>query len=84
MAHHKSALKRIRTSRKQRSENRQQRSKLHSMTKAVHTADSKEKAQAALDRVMPVIDKMAAKRLIHKNKAANRKSRLAKFVNQIA
>lgn len=84
MAHHKSALKRIRTSRKRRMENRHNRSKLHSLTKAVHTAESKETAQAALNNAMPVIDKMAAKGLIHKNKAANRKSRLAKYVNKIS
>jgi small subunit ribosomal protein S20 len=83
MAHHKSAVKRIRTSDKQRMINRQSRSKLHTLTKAVHEADSKEKAEAAYHRITPVIDKLAAKGLIHKNKAANRKSRLAKFVGKI-
>jgi small subunit ribosomal protein S20 len=83
MAHHKSAVKRIRTADKQRMVNRQNRSKLHTLTKAVREADSKEKAQAALKRITPVIDKLAASGLIHKNKAANRKSRLVKFVTTI-
>jgi small subunit ribosomal protein S20 len=83
MAHHKSAIKRIRTSSKQRQINRQYRSKLHTLTKAVIEADSKEKAQVALNRVLPFIDKLAAKGLIHKNKAANRKSHLTKHVNSI-
>jgi len=83
MAHHKSAVKRIRTSNKQRLVNRQSRSKLHTLTKAVREADSKEKAEVALNRITPVIDKLAARGLIHKNKAANRKSRLTKFVSNL-
>jgi small subunit ribosomal protein S20 len=82
MAHHKSAIKRIRTSEKQRITNKQHRSKLHTLTKSVREADSKENAEAGLNRVTTFIDKMAAKGLIHRNKAANRKSRLARFVNQ--
>jgi small subunit ribosomal protein S20 len=84
MAHHKSAIKRIRISEKQRVINKQNRSKLHTLTKAVREADSKENAEAAYSRVMAFIDKMASKGLIHRNNAANRKSRLSRFVNQLS
>ena len=83
MAHHKSAIKRIRTSSKQRLVNRQFKHRLHTLTKAVMEADSREKAQTSLTRVVPLIDKLAAKGLIHRNKAAHRKSRLAKHINTI-
>jgi small subunit ribosomal protein S20 len=83
MAHHKSAIKRNRTSGKQRLINKQFRRKLHTVTKAVMEADSKEKAQASLTQAIPLIDKLSAKGLIHRNKAAHRKSRLTKHANTI-
>jgi small subunit ribosomal protein S20 len=83
MAHHQSALKRIRIAEKQRQINRTSKSKLRTLTKAVRSAESKEEAQEALNRVLPVLDKLAGKHLIHANKAANQKSRLTRFVNKI-
>jgi len=83
MAHHQSALKRIRIAEKQRQVNRTSKSKLRTLTKAVRSAESKEEAQEALNRALPVLDKLAGKHLIHANKAANQKSRLTRFVNNI-
>lgn len=83
MAHHKSAFKRIRISQKRRLVNRQRKSKLATLTKAVRNAASKEEAQAALQHVLPYLDKIASKRVIHPNKAANQKSKLTKFVNSL-
>jgi len=83
MAHHQSALKRIRIAEKQRQINRTSKSKLRTLTKAVRTAESKEGAQQALNRVIPELDKLAGKNLIHANKAANQKSRLTRFVNNM-
>ena len=83
MAHHKSAFKRIRTSRKRRLVNRQRKSKLLTLTKSVRNAASKEEAQTALQRVLPYLDKIASKNIIHDNKAANQKSKLTKFVNSL-
>lgn len=40
-------------------------------------------AAAALTDVIPVIDKMAAKGIMHKNKAARHKSRLTAAVNRL-
>jgi len=83
MAHHLSALKRIRTSEKNRSINRQNRSKLNTLVKAVRSAEGKEEAQKALNLVIPFLDKMVSKNLIHKNKASNQKSKLTKYVNAL-
>ena len=83
MAHHKSALKRIRISRKRRMVNRQRKSKLQTFIKAVRSASSKEEAQEALQLVLPYLDKIASKRIIHPNKAANQKSKLTKYVNSL-
>jgi small subunit ribosomal protein S20 len=84
MAHHKSAIKRIRSSEKNRIVNRDNRSKLHTLTKAVREAENKEEAQKALDRVIPFLDKLASSKTIHANKAANQKSKLTRFVKKMS
>jgi len=83
MAHHKSAIKRIRTSEKNRLVNRTNKSKLHTLTKAVREAENKEEAQKALVRVIPFLDKLTNSNTIHVNKASNQKSKLTRFVNQM-
>ena len=80
MPHHKSAEKRIRKSEKQRIINHQYKSKLSTLTKAVREAPSKKEADQALKNIIPYLDKLASKGLIHRNKAANQKSKLTKFV----
>jgi small subunit ribosomal protein S20 len=84
MAHHQSAVKRIRTSEKKRTVNRQKRSKMNTLIKSVRTAKNKKEAEAALSEALPYLDKMASINIIHKNKAANQKSKLTKFVNQMS
>jgi small subunit ribosomal protein S20 len=80
VARHASALKAHRQSLKHREHNRQFRSRLRSALKAVRTAiDGKDAAgaKAALKETVSLIDRMASKRIIHKNAAARYKSRLA-------
>jgi len=84
MAQNQSAIKRIRTSAKRRVVNRQYRSKLHTIVKAVRMAKKKKEGEEALALAMPYLDRMASKNIIHKNKAANQKSKLTKFVNQLS
>ena len=84
MANHQSAYKRMRTSEKNRLVNRKNRSKLQTLTKAVRTASDKKEGEEALSRVLPYLDKLKAKKVIHKNKASNQKSKLTRFVNQIS
>lgn len=43
----------------------------------------KAEAQELYKKVAGMIDKLAKKNIIHKNKAANNKSKLAKFVNSL-
>lgn len=83
MAHHKSAIKRIKTAEKQRQVNRTLRTHLRSLIKDVRSAESKEDAQNALALAVPFLDKMATRHLIHRNKAANLKSKLTRRVNAL-
>jgi small subunit ribosomal protein S20 len=73
------AKKRARQAEKHRALNASQRSELRTgikkAVKAIATGDA-ESARAAYTTAVPVIDSMARKGLIHKNKAARHKSRL--------
>jgi small subunit ribosomal protein S20 len=75
-----SAKKRAKQAEKRRSHNASLRSMVRTYIKnVVKAVDAKDlpKAQAALVAAVPVIDRMADKGIIHKNKAARHKSRLA-------
>lgn len=76
MANHKSALKAHRQNVKRREANRQQRSRLRTALKTARGAARTTPEETAL--TVSLIDKMAAKGLIHDNTAARYKSRLAK------
>lgn len=82
MAHHKSALKRIRQSRKRNKYNRQWKWLIKQATKAVRRATSLEEAEKLLHAAAKIIDRSAARGVIHRNTAANRKSTLARYVNK--
>ena len=80
MANTKQAAKRARTSIKQRAANVSLRTSLRSAIKKVQkaiAAGNQAAAQAALQAETSTIDRIADKRIIHKNKAARHKSRLA-------
>ncbi len=81
MAHHKSAIKRIRTNEKAHLRNKHYRSIMKSAIKKVRLAESKEVAQANLNQAISVLDRLAVKGIIHKNNAANKKSKLTRLVN---
>lgn len=80
MAHSLSARKRVRQANKRRALNGSQRSlfrtHVKNVVKAIEAGD-KEAAQKAYASAVPMIDKAAGKGLIHQNKAARHKSRLA-------
>lgn len=84
MAHHKSAIKRIRTSNKQRLRNQHYKSMLRTFIKNVQNQDKKEEAEKSFRSTASLLDKLVSKGIIHKNKAANQKSRLARFVNNLS
>ncbi len=86
MANIKSQKKRIRTNEAARMRNKAVKSELKTLTKHVHAAveaKDAEAAKAALSTVTKRLDMAAAKKIIHKNQASNRKSGLAKLVNSI-
>jgi small subunit ribosomal protein S20 len=83
MAQHKSAEKRTRVSKRREDRNIQWKSRLRRAVKRVRALREKEKAAAELRKTIRLLDQLAAKRIIHRNKAANAKSRLTRFVNTL-
>jgi small subunit ribosomal protein S20 len=75
-----SELKRVKQNLKKYQRNKHYKSVLKSAIKNVINAENKETAQSALPSSISVIDKTARKGIIHKNKAANQKSRLMRHV----
>ena len=84
MANHKSALKRIRSSEAKRLRNRYQHKTTRTMIKRLRLTTDKSVAAELYITVSSMLDKLAKKNIIHKNKASNNKSKLAKFVNALA
>lgn len=57
---------------------------MKNVIKAVEDAKTPEEASTAYRSASAVLDKLAAKRIIHKNLAANKKSRLSKYTKKSA
>ncbi len=83
MAHHKSAIKRIRQTRKRKIYNRGNKKQLREIIKEVRTATSLVVAQEALKKAFSILDRVAARGIIKKNNAANKKSSLSKAVRRL-
>jgi small subunit ribosomal protein S20 len=84
MANHKSALKRIRANEAKRLRNKYQHKTTRTFIKRLKLTTDKAEAQELLKTVTSMIDKLAKKNIIHKNNAANKKSKLTRFVNALA
>ncbi|WP_207422380.1 30S ribosomal protein S20 [Desertivirga brevis] len=84
MANHKSAIKRIRANATKRLRNRYQAKTTRNAIKKLRGTTSKTEATPLLAKVSSMLDRLAKKNVIHKNKAANNKSKLTKFVNSLA
>jgi small subunit ribosomal protein S20 len=80
MANHQSAIKRIRSNEAKRLENRYYAKTTRSAVKTLRSATSKKEADELLPKVNSMLDKLAKKNVIHKNKAGNIKSKLARKV----
>jgi small subunit ribosomal protein S20 len=80
MANHKSALKRIRANAVKRLRNRYQAKSTRTVIKTVRNSKDKKEASALLGKVYSMLDKLAKKNIIHRNKAANQKSKLTRMV----
>ncbi len=86
MAHHKSAIKRIKQNAKKNARNKHVSSTLKTYIKRVREAveaKDKEAAIVALNAAIPVIDKSATKGIIHSANASRNVSRLTKLVNAL-
>lgn len=83
MAHHKSALKRIRQNQKRRLANRYYAKTTRNAIRKLRATTDKSAAEAMLKEIFSMLDKLAKKNIIHKNKAANNKSSLTKYVNSL-
>ena len=83
MANHKSALKRIRSNNAKRLRNQYQAKTTRTFIKKLRKTSDKKEAQELLSTVSGMLDKLAKRNIIHKNKAANNKSKLTKLVNSL-
>lgn len=86
MANSAQARKRARQNHKRRAQNASQRSMVRTYIKRVQSAieqKNHELATEAYQKATPVIDRMADKGIIHKNKAARHKSRLNKAIKAL-
>lgn len=83
MAQHKSAEKRARSSARKAARNRHWISRMRTAIKRVRGATEKDKALAELKKTVRLLDQLAAKGVIHKNRASNNKSALTKLVNKL-
>lgn len=81
MPHHKSCKKRMKTSNESRISNRTYRSQVRSLIRYVKEAESQSAAQENLHKALSLLDQLAQKGIMHKNTAANHKSKLTRFVN---
>ena len=83
MANHKSSEKRIRQTATKRAHNRLYHKTARNAVKSLRNTTEKAAAEALLKKVSSMLDKLAKRGTIHKNKAANLKSSLALHVNAL-
>lgn len=83
MPQHESSVKRIRQDEKKRLRNRIHRSKMRTAIKKVRSATDKETALKEYKQTVSILDSLAVRGIIHKNKAANLKSKLYKTVQKL-
>lgn len=80
MANHKSALKRVRQTETRNERNRYQHKTTRNAVRKLRDVKDKKEAEKLLPEVASMLDKLAKRNIIHKNKAANLKSSLTRKV----
>ncbi|MDQ3020706.1 MAG: 30S ribosomal protein S20 [Bacteroidota bacterium] len=80
---HKSAQKRARQTIKRTERNKKYKALIKGSVKRVLEVKEKSGAETEMKKTMAVLDRAAVKGIIHKNKAANQKSKLTKHINQL-
>lgn len=84
MANHKATKKDIRQAAKRRDRNRYYGKTTRNAMRKLLALTSKTEAEQELPKVISMIDKLAKRRVIHRNKASNLKSGIAVRVNALA
>ena len=83
MANNSSAKKRIRQTEKKRIHNKYYHKTTRNAVKALRNTTEKDAAAILLPKVSALLDKLAKRNIIHKNKAANLKSKVTLHVNAL-
>ncbi len=83
MANHKSAIKRISSNNTKRLRNKYYFKTTRNAIKKLRGLSDKKSAVELLPRITGMLDKLAKRNIIHKNKASNLKSGLQSFVNKL-
>ncbi len=83
MAHHKSALKRIRSSETKRLRNKYYLKTTRTFIKKLRNSKDKAEALDLYKKVSSLLDKLAKRNIIHKNNAANKKAKLHKVMTAV-
>ena len=84
MANHKSSEKRIRQTEKKKEHNKYYAKTTRNAVRKLNSVTELAEAKEMLPKVTAMLDKLAKKNIIHKNKASNLKSEIAKHVNALA
>ena len=84
MANHKSAIKRIRQTESRRLHNRYYAKTARNAVRRLRAMTNLAEAQEAYIKVSAMLDRLASKKTISKNKAANLKSKLAHHISKIS
>jgi small subunit ribosomal protein S20 len=84
MANHKATKKDVRQATKRRERNKYYGKTTRNAIRELRATTDKKAAGESLPQVASMIDKLAKRGIIHKNKAANLKSKLTKKVNAAA
>jgi len=84
MANHKSAIKRIRQSEKRRLFNKYFLKTARNAVRKLKALTIKKQAAELFPKVVAMLDKLAKRNIIHKNKASNLKSKLAKYLSSLS
>ena len=83
MANHKSSLKRIRQEQKRRLHNRYYAKDMRAAVRTLRATTDKAEAEKQYPAVQKMLDKLAKVNIIHKNKASNLKSKLARHIQKL-
>jgi len=84
MANHKSSIKRIRQTEKKKLANRYYAKTARNGVRKLRATTDKAVATEMLPKISAMLDKLAKRNVIHKNKAGNLKSKLTIYVNKLA